>query len=58
MADTHHLRRVKLFRDTKTDKYFKLLLTYNEESKRHINSYKVKFEEAKVRQANIEIIMN
>jgi len=49
MTDTHQMRRVKMFRDTKTDKYFKLLLSYNEESKRHINYYKIKFEEAKVR---------
>ena len=43
MSDTHHVRRVKLYKDSKIDKYFKLLLTFNEESKKHIVQYKVKF---------------
>ena len=36
MSDTHHVRRVKLYKDSKIDKYFKLLITFNEESKKHI----------------------
>lgn len=43
MSDTHHVRRVKLYKDSKIDKYFKLLLTFNEESKKHIVQYKIKF---------------
>ena len=39
MQDNHHTRRVKLLKDTKTEKYFKLLLTFNDESKRYIQSY-------------------
>jgi hypothetical protein len=58
MTDTHQMRRVKMFKDTKTDKYFKLLLSFNEETKRYINIYKIKFEEAKVRQAHLENFMN
>jgi hypothetical protein len=58
MLDTHHVRRIKLFRDTKTDKYYKLLLSFNDESKRHINSYKTKFAEAKQRKINLELIMS
>jgi hypothetical protein len=49
MTDTHHLRRVKLFKDTKTDKYFKLLLSQNEESKKYVMAYKKCFEDAKRR---------
>lgn len=49
MVDTHHLRRVKLFRDTKTDKFFKLLLSHNEESKKYVLAYKKSFEEAQRR---------
>lgn len=40
MSDTHHMRRVKLFKDTKIEKYYKLLLTFNDESKKHIINYK------------------
>ena len=36
MTDTHHVRRVKLFKDLKIDKYFKLLITFNDETKKHI----------------------
>ena len=39
MTDTHHVRRIKLFKDTKTEKFFKLLLSQNDESKRHIKCY-------------------
>jgi len=39
-----------LFKDTKSEKYFKLLLTFNDESKRHIVMYKTKFDQAMVRQ--------
>lgn len=46
MVDTHHTRRVKLFKDTKTDKYYKLLLSQNEESKKHILLYRSYYEEA------------
>ena len=58
MNDTHHLRRVKLFKDAKTEKYYKLLLSFNDESKRYIMSYKTKFAEAKQRQINLENLMN
>ena len=40
------MRRVKLLKNTKTDKYYKLLLSQNEESKKYVNSYKKCFEEA------------
>jgi hypothetical protein len=46
MTDTHHMRRVKLFKDTKTDKYFKLQLSQNEESKKHILAYRKNYEDA------------
>lgn len=46
MCDTHHLRRVKLFKDAKIDKCAKLFLSWNDETKRHINTYKTKFAEA------------
>lgn len=46
MMDTHHMRRVKLFKDTKTDKYFKLQLSQNEESKKHIMAYRKNYEDA------------
>lgn len=49
MIDTHYMRRVKLLKDTKTDKYQKLLLSYNAESKAHIVLYKKKYEESKLR---------
>lgn len=49
MTDTHHLRRVKLFKDTKTDKYYKLLLSFNEESKKFIIAYRKNFEDAQRR---------
>ncbi len=49
MTDTHHLRRVKLFKDAKIDKTFKLLMSFNEDPKKHINSYKVKYQEARLR---------
>ena len=47
MMDTHHLRRVKLNKDAKIDKTFKLLMTFNEESKKHISAYKLNFQETK-----------
>ena len=43
MSDNHFQRRVKLFKETKIDKYFKLLLTFNEESKKNIITYKIKY---------------
>ena len=43
------VRRVKLYKDSKIDKYFKLLLTFNGESKNHIVTYKMKFQEAQIR---------
>ncbi len=46
MSDTHHVRRVKLFKDAKIEKYYKLLLTYNDDAKRHIINYKTKYLEA------------
>lgn len=46
MMDTHHVRRVKLYKDSKIEKVFKLLITFNEESKKHIIIYKNKFHEA------------
>lgn len=49
MTDTHHLRRVKLFKDTKTDKYFKLLMSFNEESKKYVIAYKKSYEDAQRR---------
>jgi hypothetical protein len=49
MSDNHFQRRVKLFKETKIDKYFKLLLTFNEESKKHIITYKIKYQEAVIR---------
>ena len=41
MTDTHHTRRVKLFKDTKTDKYYKLLWSQNDELKKHILTYRI-----------------
>lgn len=59
MMDTHHTRRVKLFKETKSDKYFKLLINQNEESKKHIMSYRNFYEEALKRKAQEqEAIMN
>jgi len=58
MTDTHHVRRVKLYKDQKIDKYFKLLITFNEESKKHIVAYKLKFQEAQIRQQNFENFIN
>ena len=49
MSDTHHVRRVKLFKDLKIDKYFKLLIAFNDDSKRHIAIYKAKYQEAQQR---------
>ena len=46
MTDTHHVRRVKLFKDLKIDKYFKLLVTFNDDTKKHILLYRNKFAEA------------
>lgn len=43
MQDTHHLRRVKLFKDSKIDKCLKFLLGFNEDSKKHIAIYKIKY---------------
>ena len=53
MTDTHHVRRIKLFKDTKTEKFFKLLLSQNDESKRHIKCYQGKFEETRLRNEQI-----
>ena len=50
MLDTHYVRRVKLFKDTKLDKCYKLMMSFNDESKKHIIAYKVKFQEAIIRQ--------
>ena len=36
MQDTHHVRRVKLYKDSKIDKCLKLFLTWNDEPKKHI----------------------
>ena len=40
MHDTHHVRRVKLFKDTKVEKCLKLMLLQNEETKKHIQCYR------------------
>lgn len=56
MVDTHHMRRVKLFKDTKTDKYYKLLLSHNEESKKYILAYKKSFDDAQRRKIEQEIL--
>ena len=58
MNDTHHVRRVKLFKDLKIDKYFKLLIAFNDDSKRHIAIYKAKYNEAQQRQQNFENFIN
>jgi hypothetical protein len=58
MSDTHHVRRVKLYKDSKIEKVFKFLITFNEESKRHIILYKTRFHEAQVRQQNFENFIN
>ena len=50
MLDTHYVRRVKLFKDSKIDKCFKLMMSFNDESKKHIIAYKSKFQEALIRQ--------
>lgn len=52
------MRRVKLYKDSKIDKYFKLLITFNEESKKHIVTYKTKYTEAQIRQQNFENFIN
>lgn len=36
MTDTHQTRRIRLYKDVKLDKIVKLMLTFNEESKKHI----------------------
>ena len=46
MLDTHYVRRVKLFKDSKIDKCFKLMMSFNDESKKHIMAYKSKLQEA------------
>ena len=43
MLDTHHVRRVKLFKESKIDKCFKLYLAANDDSKKHITIYKQKY---------------
>lgn len=43
MLDTHHVRRVKLYKESKIDKCYKLMMTFNEDSKKHILAYKAKF---------------
>jgi hypothetical protein len=46
MSDTHHTRRVKLFKDSKIEKMVKYILCLNLETKRHICQYKQKYIEA------------
>jgi hypothetical protein len=58
MLDTHHLRRVKLFKETKSDKYYKLIMGQNEESRKHIINYKKMFEEALKRKMDHEIMLS
>lgn len=58
MVETHHLRRVKLFKDTKTDKYFKLLLGHNEESKKYVLAYKKSYDDAQRRRMEQEILLS
>jgi len=36
MTDTHLTRWIRLYKDVKLDKIVKLMLTFNEESKKHI----------------------
>lgn len=58
MQDTHHVRRVKLYKDSKIDKCLKLFLTWNDEPKKHIQTYKLKYQEALIRQQNLENFIN
>jgi hypothetical protein len=58
MNDTHHVRRVKLFRDAKIDKYFKLLITFNDDSRNHIAKYRERFLIERQRKLNYEAFMN
>ena len=52
------MRRVKLFKDNKIDKMFKLLYSFNEESKKHITQYKQKYIEAQIRHQDLENYIN
>ena len=58
MQDTHHTRRVKLIKDTKTDKYFKLLLTMNDESRRYIMQYQKLYAKAQLRKQEQAAILS
>ena len=58
MQDTHHVRRAKLYKDSKIDKCLKLFLTWNDEPKKHIQTYKIKYQEALIRQQNLENFIN
>ena len=49
---------MKLFKDLKVDKLFKLMMGYNEDSKKHIIVYKNKFEETKARKEKFESLLN
>lgn len=49
MLDTHHVRRVKLYKEAKIDKCQKLYIALNEETKKHIALYKTLFLQAKIR---------
>lgn len=43
MLDTHHVRRVKLYKEAKIDKCQKLFISFNEETKKHIMLYRTLF---------------
>jgi hypothetical protein len=58
MSDTHHTRRVKLFKDSKIEKMVKFLMSFNEETKRYIAQYKQKFIEAQIRNQDFENLIN
>lgn len=58
MSDTHHVRRVKLYKEAKIDKCCKLFISLNEDSKKHIVLYKTLFQQAKIRQQNFENFIN
>ena len=58
MLDTHHVRRGKLYKDSKIDKCLKLMLSANDESKKHVAQYKAKHQEAQIRQQNFENLIN
>lgn len=58
MSDTHHTRRVKLFKDSKIEKMVKYILCLNLETKRHICQYKQKYIEAQIRHQDFENFIN